>query len=414
MRKIITFLGKYPRETQYSFEGQVYTGRVFAEALHQCIQYDQMLVFVTETARETSWPVLAALEDVRMTPVLIPLGEATAEMWVIFDEILDRVDEGDSVIFDITHGLRSTPFLVFLFAAFLKFARNVTIEAIYYGAFELGDAREGIPAPVIDLSEFVNMLDWITATDRFIVTGDGQALTELLRKEMPPGVQMGSDQQVRNIGNRLKDAANGIQGMSQALRMVRPYEAMDSGAKVSQVLDASKEVVSSRARPFEALADKIYRAYGQFGLEGSLQTDSARESLIRQLGMVGWYLDHQQAVQATLLMREWLISAFMAVTRTFPLNNRDRRKTIEDLFNGASHQLKVDGHEGVHRFNPDLLVLPDPYRMINSWNRVSQLRNDIAHCGYRLNARSAENLIKAANAIYDDLCQMANDIFALI
>jgi CRISPR-associated DxTHG motif protein len=373
-----------------------------------------MLVFVTEEACETSWPVLGALNDPRIEAVSIPLGQTTAEMWVLFEEILDRVEEGDSVVFDITHGLRSTPFLVFLFAAFLKFARNITIEAVYYGAFELGNAKEGIPAPVFDLSEFVNMLDWITATDRFITTGDGQALTELLREEMPPGVQMGSDQQARAIGNHLKNAANGIQGMSQALRMVRPYEAMRSGADVSRVLQASKEVVSARARPFEALAEQIENAYGQFGLDDSLEPKSAKESLIRQLGMAGWYLDHQKAVQATLIMREWLISVFMALTQVFPFNDRDKRKQIEDLYNGAGGQLRRYGHESIKHFNQDLLILPNPYHLIKTWNNVSQLRNDIAHCAHRLNARSAADLIKAANAIYEDLCQMANDIFSLI
>ena len=34
-RKIIAFLGKYPKETQYSFQGKIYTGQVFAEAMGQ-------------------------------------------------------------------------------------------------------------------------------------------------------------------------------------------------------------------------------------------------------------------------------------------------------------------------------------------------------------------------------------------
>jgi CRISPR-associated Csx2 family protein len=414
MNKIITFLGKYPRETQYLFEGQVYTGHVFAEALHQFTDYDQMLVFVTEEARETSWPVLKDLDDPRIEAVSIPLGQTTAEMWVLFEEILDRVEEGDSVVFDITHGLRSTPFLVFLFAAFLKFARSVTIEAVYYGAFELGNAREGVPAPVFDLSEFVNMLDWITATDRFITTGDGQALTELLQEEMPPGVQMGSDLKAREIGKHLKAAANGIQRMSQALRMARPFEALSSGAHVSDVLAASKDSVSARARPFEALAGQIEKTYGQFGLENPLDPNLATKSLIRQLGMVGWYLDHQQAVQATLLMREWLVSALMAVLNVYPFDDREDRFWAEKCFNDANHQLKQHGRQGVNQFSSDLLILPDPAKVVMNWDRVSQLRNDIAHCGHRQNAQDASNLIHAANLIYENLCQMANDILPLV
>lgn len=153
MRKIITFLGdRGALQTTYSYNGNLYVGGVFAEALRQFCQYDTMLVCVTEKAKENTWSVLEALADPCIKPIDIPTGRTTDEMWQTFKIITEYVDENDRVIFDITHGLRSLPFLVFLFAAYLKAAKNVTIEAIYYGALELGNSRNGIPAPVIDLS----------------------------------------------------------------------------------------------------------------------------------------------------------------------------------------------------------------------------------------------------------------------
>ncbi len=414
MKKIITFLGKYPKETRYSFDGQVFTGRVFAEALHQHAAYDRMLVFVTEEARTTSWPILAEINDERIKPVPIPLGKTSEEMWIIFDKILEHVDQGDKVIFDITHGLRSTPFMVFLFAAFLKFARDVEIEAIYYGAFELGDSRENLPAPVIDLSEFVNMLDWITATDRFILTGDGSSLTQLLRGEMPPGVLMSSDLVAREIGTSLRKAGDGIEAMSLALRMARPFEAMEAGASIVRVLEASKEHITQTAHPFEALVEKIESSYGQFGLDRPLAPEFAEQSLIRQLEMVGWYLDHHQALQGTLLMREWLVSAFMAICGNHPFDDRDQREQVEKLFNDAANMLIQNGKKGVNKFPSDLSRLPDPFTVINSWQKLTQIRNDTAHCGHRQRARKAASLVKEVNHIFNDLCQIAADIWPLI
>ena len=122
----------------------------FSQALREFIEFDRMLVFVTNEARETTWPVLRDLHDPRILPVSIPVGNDSDGLWTLFDRLIEHVAEGDTLIFDITHGLRSIPFLVFLAAAYLKTARNVTIEAILYGAYELGQ-----PAPVIDLSEFV-------------------------------------------------------------------------------------------------------------------------------------------------------------------------------------------------------------------------------------------------------------------
>lgn len=158
-RKIIAFLGTASRETRYIYQDKVYVGRVFPEALRKFVDFDEMLIFVTQAARKATWPILEELNDDRIYPVDIPSGKNTDEMWEIFSEILSRVHSNDTVIFDITHGLRLTPFLVFLYAAFLKSAREVTIESLLYGAYELGDPEQGIPAPVIDLPEFIELLD---------------------------------------------------------------------------------------------------------------------------------------------------------------------------------------------------------------------------------------------------------------
>lgn len=415
MRKIITFLGATlikDREgnlvkTNYLHNGKIYPGSVFPEALHQFTSYDKMLVFVTEKAREVTWPQLEGLNDERIIPIDIPTGNTNEELWELFGIILGQVDEGDCVIFDITQGLRSTPFLMFLFASFLKIARNVSIEAIYYGAFELGNPREGIPAPVFDLSEFVEMLDWLTATDRFITTGDGQTLTALLKEKMPPGLQMREDESARALGKDLRSAADGIQNMSQALLMVRPFELMTSGLAVSKILTSSEERITETAPPFGALVDRIRKSYGQFGLESPMKPETALPNLMRQIDMIGWYLAHQQAVQATLLMREWLISAFMAINQTFPFNDRDQRQKVENQFNDAARILSALGKAGIADFSSALRALPDPEMVIKNWSKLSQMRNDIAHCGHRLTAQSAASLIRNASSVYDDLCQIA-------
>jgi CRISPR-associated DxTHG motif protein len=421
VKKIITFLGTRILEksgqkirTAYRFESAVYSGFVFPEALIQFLDFEQMLVLVTDEAQQTTWPVLAALADERIKPVHIPLGKSTAEMWRIFDIVLDHVDQGDRIVFDITHGFRSTPFLVFLFAAFLKFAREVEIEGVYYGALEQGNPWQGIPAPVFDLSEFVNMLDWLTATDRFVTTGDGQALSTLLSQEMPPGIQMGSDEKARTLGSNLRNAANGIDGMSRALRMARPFEAMQAGAQVSKVLKGSADTIVQAARPFEALAGEIRKSYGQFGLEDPLDPSLALESLAIQISLAGWYLKRQHAAHAALLLREWMISVIMGVTGEYPFNDRNKRKNVEDQLNSAMLTFRRFGKDGINHYDPTLLTLPDPNLFIKNWQRLSQLRNDIAHCGHRQNAQDAQALVKAANEAYQELSAMQAGLLRLV
>jgi CRISPR-associated DxTHG motif protein len=421
MRKIITFLGVYipiDRETKeklktsYLFNEQVYQGYVFPEALIQFTEFDQMLVFVTKEAKAKTWPTLEVYNDSRIVSQDIPTGKNTSEMWQVFDKIIDCVDEGDTLIFDITHGFRSTPFLVFLFAAFLKFARNVKIEAVYYGALELGNPREGIPAPVFDLSEFVNMLDWLTATERFIATGDGASLTQLLRDEMPPGVQMGADLAARQVGNSLKDTADSIEAISRALRMVRPHEIMEEGAQIASIFKRTQLEVAKSAKPFEVIADTIAATYEPFGLSNCLNPKFAHQNLKIQLELIGWYLNHQQVVQANLLMREWLISACMALTNTFPLDELNKRFIVEDIFRNASYVLQNMGRNGVSHFVRDLFAFPDPFTAVQCWQQLSGLRNDIAHCGMRQNARRASDLIARSLSVYQELTQLSDDFLS--
>lgn len=420
MRKIITFLGVTlikDREgnlvkTNYLHKGEIYPGAVFPEALRQFTSYDKMLVFVTNKAREITWPLLKDLNDERIIPIDIPTGNTTEELWELFGIILGEVEEGDVVIFDITQGLRSTPFLMFLFASFLKIARKVSIEAIYYGAFELGNSRESVPAPVFDLSEFVEMLDWLTATDRFISTGDGQALTALLKEKLPPGLKMKTDISAQALGKDLSSAANSIEKMSQALQMVRPFETMTSGLAVSRILASSQERISETAPPFGALVEQIKKTYGQFGLEEPLEPRAAFQNLVLQLDLVGWYLAHQQAVQATLMMREWLISAIMAVNKTFPFDNRILRKKIEKQYNDATRIQIEFKDESINHFSAELKALPVSEMVIKNWSKLSQMRNDIAHCGHRLNAQSAASLIRDAKSVYQDLSQISEALLA--
>ena len=118
MRKLITFLGKYLQQPiTYLFDGQTYQGRVFAEALRQFAKFDQMLVFTTEEAQTTTWPVLEALDDDRIQSIPIPIGKNEEELWELFNIFTQQAEQDDTLIFDITHALRSIPFLVFLAAA---------------------------------------------------------------------------------------------------------------------------------------------------------------------------------------------------------------------------------------------------------------------------------------------------------
>jgi len=402
--KIITFLGKYASPTTYSYKDKLYVGKVFAEALRQFCEYDTMLVCVTQEAKETTWPVLEALQDPRIQAVDIPTGRTTEEMWETFKTITQYVDEGDFVIFDITHGLRSLPFLVFLFAAYLKAAKNVTIKAIYYGALELSDRNSNLPAPVIDLSEFVSMIDWLTATTQFVEMGDGQKLASLLKSAIPSDVELRDNPSTRTIRDGLKKSAAAIEKISLALSITRPIETMASAAKLEEILKLAAPSFAERAKPFSLLTENVVKQYGQFALDEPTDEAALSKNLQLQLQMIKWYIDRNQLVQAVTLAREWLVSV-LALRFSEPMFDLGTgRKYVEAALNNAVEQNKPHPRPSApSRCDEPFAALSEAGELANVWSQMRELRNDIAHVGMNSHPREARKLKSQVESLYPKL-----------
>jgi CRISPR-associated DxTHG motif protein len=392
MRKIITFLGVRPVMTSYSFQGKIFTGRVFAEALRRFVPYDQMLVCVTPEAQVDSWPVLAELDDPRIVSVPIPRGETTAEMWAMFDAITARVEQGEQVTFDITHGLRSLPFLVFLFAAYLKSAKQVTIEAIYYGALELGKSQNGKPAPVVDLSEFVTMLDWLAATDQFTLTGDARRLAELLN----PG---------KASKGPAVTASHTLSAVSQAAILCQPFTLMNEVLDLESHLSQAETDLKQLAHPFGILRDKIVGAFNSFGAHYPQDVEG---SLKAEYRMIEWYYQNKQLIQAMTLAREWLIDA-VTLRLGRPLEfSRESRTEMERAVSGLS---KIGGphpEKQNRKFTPEDLnpygktiheTWPEPeiLLIVKLWNALQEVRNALDHAEHQKSPLALKTISKKAD-----------------
>ncbi|MDW8147537.1 MAG: TIGR02221 family CRISPR-associated protein [Roseiflexaceae bacterium] len=186
--KAITFLGIRPTETCYVFpDGREHVAPFFGVALAQFIPNLSMRVFVTEAVyqlyNDNFLPAVKGnVKDAQ--PVRIPDGRNDLELWEIFQTVIDAIEPEEAVIFDITHGFRSLPFLSFLAAAYLRVVKNIRLEGVYFGNFEARD-QSVTPhrTPVLDLTAFVELLDWMVGADYFVRFGDARDLARLLQAQ---------------------------------------------------------------------------------------------------------------------------------------------------------------------------------------------------------------------------------------
>ncbi len=186
--KAITFLGLRPGDTCYVFpDGKEHTAPFFGIALAKYMPKLRMRVFVTGAARELYEEqflprVQPFVTDVE--PVAIPDGRSIDELWQIFQRVVDAIESNETVIFDLTHGFRSLPFLSFLAVAYLRKVKHIDLKGVYFGNFDAGDKSVSPPrTPVIDLTLFTELLDWTVAADLFVRFGDARDLADLLKKQ---------------------------------------------------------------------------------------------------------------------------------------------------------------------------------------------------------------------------------------
>jgi CRISPR-associated DxTHG motif protein len=397
--KLLTILGtgKY-NITHYTWQDQKYKTPYVAEALNHFFCPKEIKIFVTAEAKQAHWDQFQKrLEDkVIITDILIPSGKTESEIWQIFDAVVDSVDVNSQVIFDITHAFRSIPLLVLLAAAFLKQARNVTIEGVYYGAFEVD--REN--PPIFNLTPALKLLDWLTATDKFINTGSSVELGNLLttiQKDFYTDKRKESFHirpiQLRKFGDR-------IQSISQAIDFVRPVDLMEEANLLKQIpIEQLQKEVGTFAKPFELILSQIQEDYGQFCLS---ESDNSKEQLQKQFLLLRWYTAKKLGYKAILLGREWVVSALCIADNTNDYRNKENRRIIEDqLGQMIGKEANLDQKISTY--------VKDVKKLASFWSKITQYRNDIAHVQMKKDPINATNLQNFAD---NQLLQSLEELFS--
>ncbi len=422
--KAISFLGttRYS-STTYVFrpadgEAIAFETPYFAEALvHFFPELECVFVLVTpEVQVHENWEALQSRLGEKVTPVYIPTGHSESELWQIFNALTSVVHSNDTVIFDITNSFRSLPFLTFLAAAYLRTAQQVKVEAVLYGAFEARDQTTD-RTPVFDLTPFVTLLDWITATNQFIYTGEGHYLAHLLsttdtfvhpRRELTE-----KERKAEMRAKRIQGAAHAIEETSQALlTTLIPHSEQSSEQLVKRLAEATQDL-ADQAPPYRLLAERIQLTYAPFAMAAPM-SDKIAEDLIRQYKMVRWYLDKGHLPQGFTLMREWMVTAVahrLGLQSPEILDHKAERHEIEQALGWAS---RTQQNKALLRTPPShwakaLQTFPEFEAIATFWNELTQWRNLIDHGAMRKNWAEyrVKTFVDKSEELYAQLKQMA-------
>nr|WP_041455029.1 TIGR02221 family CRISPR-associated protein [Anaerolinea thermophila] len=401
--KLLTFLGlgNYT-PTTYTWDGQEMETSFAPLASCRFLKADQIVVFLTQKARENVFNnfIKHAQESVQanVIPVDIPAGAKEEELWQIFSAILEQTSPDEELAFDVTHGFRSSPMISLLAAAFMRSAFNVKLKAILYGAYDAKD--EANRTPIFDLSPMITLLEWAVAADRFNRTGDSRYFASLIREQQKSLALRGMLEEAGTLGKLQKNLTE----LSLYLHMIRPEQAMQAAEELKDHIECSTSALEKAmgTLPFRALLNTVKEAYHPVAHHAKPKDlAQLKEMLATERIMIGWYIERELWMQAAALIREWLVSWVMAQMGEVNISNRTNRERFESVISIEAHAFLNAKHQQPPFSSTFLSNLPEQEQFFGRWLSFTEPRNDLMHAGQRDDSKEPNTLISQIKETYN-------------
>lgn len=412
-RKYLAFLGTNPyEECYYIFDGKPCLPkpcRFVQEALTSILcktwtDNDRILIFTTTEAKDKNW--VSSDEWVGLNDRLhslnlpcafeqidIPDGNSEEALWEIFDVVFQYVQEGDEIIFDITHAFRSLPMLALIILNYARFVKRCTLSGIYYGAFEtLGRIQEvkKMPveqrnAPIFDLTPFVSLLDWTVGIDRFLNTGDASVISDLTAKNIRPILKetRGQDSHAQNLRKMAQAIFDFAQNSATCRGKELPEAALAVQKNIAHAIQSSEHLV----KPLKPLLEKMQTRF---------QAYQHHQDMLNIFQVVKWCSTHNLIQQGLTLLEEGVITD-LCQKLGLDADNFDDRHTVSGAIAIIARKSPQLEHEfnAEHELKLEVIQQHLPSReFVKAFESLRSARNDINHGGYSKDYKKAKDFQK--------------------
>lgn len=176
---------------------------------------------------------------------------------------------------------------------------------------------------------------------------------------------------------------------------------MNAASAVQQMMPVVRTEIERFLPPVVPLTHRIEELVRPFSGIGDILDAN---NLKQQLDLIHLLIDHRLISQAYALAREWIVSALL-----FSLGKTDEwllydpyRKTAEQTLNAA-----IPGRNAPDTpMTEEFARLPEKEGFIRAWNAVSEIRNDLMHCGMRTDALDGKKVIEKSKQLIQILEQV--------
>ena len=414
INKAFTFIGVGPLyNSTYTYQQQACTTRFIAEAVVLFFKPQQLILVATETSKnepidgDNPQPRVAYLEQLlghhtEVKVLTVPEGQSEADLWQIFNRLADSVEEGDRILFDITHGFRSLPLLALTVMAYLRLVKpGVDIQKVIYGAYD-AVPRHQAEKPIFDLTLFSELMDWINAVSVFQASGDLSPVSKLLRQRQGQIYRHPASSEGKNERPKYMQAAgNSMQTVSEALKFNRLQQVQQASQNSIQLLEEAQSEIETWAQPFSQLIDSVRTELESLSADSPADPEGD-QNLQKQYQQILWYHQKGQVTHVFLLAREWLVSVGCRQIRLDWRNSDDRQQMELMLGQRIQQAAKEQG-----------ACSPLSALLLSAWESVSLMRNDLAHFGMRPDPLTVQNIKNNVKRALPLLAKVAEEFFAV-
>lgn len=372
--------------TKYRIDGAVYENRFIQQVIREHFKVDSHLIFCTQKAKDMHGESLLKLGYAPDELISIPDGKSEEELWQLFEIITKHVPEKASLVFDVTHGFRIQPMLALATLVFLRFHKNVKVKGIYYGLFEKG---EGIINDVLDITPFLDLIDWSFAIRRFQEKGDAGDLAAIMNAYHKRTYVENRSYKAEKLAN----AGSLFKALMEELAVIRPQQAIESATKlftISNELKLDLEHISQTKPLSMILASARDEISGFMVPEMEPGELFSPEGILAQYNICLHYIKVGKYQQCLTLATEMLIGVTLMLHEEDPLDEEKRTamsRRLQSIHKGKHIGPKLDWED----------VAAPLLRF------AADTRNDINHAGMRKDPKSAKSFIRNAEEILDQI-----------
>ena len=334
----------------------------------------------------------------------LPDGNTEEEIWAIFTRIFEKIQDGDRLYFDLTHGYRYLPMLVLVLGNYAKFLRkDITIEHISYGNYE-GRDRVTNDSLIVDLLPLTMLQDWTYAAGQYVESGDASRLTKLSNQAVRPLMKKaaGGDPNVTKLYHFIKE----LDAVTNELRLCRGVSIIEANS-MKHLRDARADMNASVIPPLSPILEHVQESLSDFDGE-----ENVRNAFVA----AKWCASHKLYQQAATVLQEFIVTYFCEqygidwhteqgrnpVSKAFATQDKPEETWILGLGDAASEEEK-DALRGIIRNVHDAPKFNDFSKV---YKELTELRNDLNHSGMRHNPRKPKDVGSEIDELIDKVSKI--------